>query len=85
MAVGDQAPDYCFASLFWIIEHFAVGSFVLFLLISIALIMAIAVILVKLSKSHVIEPTERLAASRMVYYLALGFISNVSFRKEQFH
>ncbi|ROW06016.1 hypothetical protein VMCG_04637 [Cytospora schulzeri] len=76
VAVGNKAPDYCFASLFWIIEHFAVGGFVLFLLISIALVIAISIILVKLCRSHMVEPVERLAASRMVYYLALGLISN---------
>ncbi|ROW11727.1 hypothetical protein VPNG_05613 [Cytospora leucostoma] len=76
VATADRAPDYCFASLFWIIEHYAEGSFVLFLGISIILIIAIITIILSLSKSLMIEPVERLAASRMVYYLILGFISN---------
>lgn len=83
VAVGDQAPDYCFASLFWILEHFAVGIFALLLLVSIALIIVVATILVALSKGHMIDSTERMAASRMSYYLALGVVSNVSCPNEQ--
>lgn len=76
VAFGDKAPDYCFASLFWILEHYAVGGFVLFLLISIALVIAVGTIIMRLIRSHAVDPTERMAASRMVYYLVLGIISN---------
>lgn len=82
VAVGNKAPDYCFASLFWIIEHYAGGCFALFLCIEIILIIVIVTIFVKLSRSYMVDPDERMAASRMIYYLSLGFISNVGCQHE---
>lgn len=82
VAIAARAPDFCFASLFWIIAHYAEGCFVLLLGISIILVITIITIVLKLSKSPMIEPVERIAASRMVYYLTLGFISNVSSQYE---
>ncbi|KUI56765.1 hypothetical protein VP1G_04135 [Cytospora mali] len=76
VAIADRAPDFCFVSLFWIIAHYAEGCFVLLFIILIVLISAIGTIFVRLIRGRMVEPAERVAASRMIYYLALGFISN---------
>lgn len=77
VAAVAQAPDFCFASLFWFLRVYAPGCFGAFVAISVILLVAIGVIFLRLNKSHMINPTERTAASRMIYYLVLGFISNV--------
>lgn len=78
VAAVDRAPDFCFASLYWFVKVYAPGAFGVLFGVSVVLMIAIGIIFIKLNKSHMVDPTERLAASRMVYYLALGFISNVS-------
>lgn len=78
VASVDRAPDFCFASLYWFVKVYAPGSFGVLLSVSVILLVAVGIIFIKLSKSHMIDPTERMAASRMVYYLTLGVISNVS-------
>lgn len=78
VASVDQAPDFCFASLFWFLRKYAPGCFGIFLSISVILLVNIATIFLKLSKSRSVDPTERMAATRMTFYLCLGFISNVS-------
>lgn len=80
VAAISRAPDFCFASLLWIVKPYAKGIFAVFLGVSVVLLLAIIIIFVKLSKSRMVDPTERMAASRMIYYLILGFISNVSDR-----
>ena len=82
VAIANKAPDFCFASLFWFLEYYATGCFILLLGILVVLIIAIVTIFVKLCTSHIIEPVERVAASRMTYYLALGLVSNVSCQLE---
>lgn len=78
VAATDRAPDFCFASLFWFVRVYAPGCLGVLLGVSVILLIVIPTIFFKLSKSHMVDPTERMAASRMIYYLTLGFISNVS-------
>lgn len=78
VAAVDRAPDFCFASLYWFVKVYAPGCFAVTAGASVMMLITIGIIFLKLNRSHMVEPTERLAASRMVYYLALGFISNVS-------
>lgn len=78
VAAVDKAPDFCFASLFWFLRKYAPGCFAIFLGISVILLVNITIIFLKLSKSRSVDPTERMAATRMTFYLCLGFISNVS-------
>lgn len=47
-------------------------------LITATLFASVVIIFIKLHRSVTIDPTERVSASRMVYYLSLGFISSVS-------
>ncbi|KAG6356950.1 hypothetical protein INS49_014825 [Diaporthe citri] len=76
VAAISRAPDFCFASLLWIVKPYAKGIFAVFLGVSVVLLLVIITIFVKLSKGRMVDPTERMAASRMIYYLILGFISN---------
>ncbi|SPN98928.1 uncharacterized protein DNG_01967 [Cephalotrichum gorgonifer] len=74
-----RPPNFCFASLFWFVERYKRGSFVLLTIIAVALFASTIIIFIKLHRNATIDPTERVAASRMVYYLPLGFISTALF------
>ncbi|KAH8652389.1 hypothetical protein BX600DRAFT_553774 [Xylariales sp. PMI_506] len=70
------SPDICFACLFWFVAKWAEGGFALFTMISVFLIACATIVFRKLGHST-IDPVERVQASRMVYYLAVGVISNL--------
>ncbi|KAK3945203.1 hypothetical protein QBC46DRAFT_436024 [Diplogelasinospora grovesii] len=72
----DRSPNFCFTSLFWFVAHYSLACFALLTGIASALIICIVIIFVRLHRSIKIDVTERVAASRMVYYLALAIISN---------
>ncbi|KAI0897834.1 hypothetical protein F4806DRAFT_379043 [Annulohypoxylon nitens] len=71
-----RPPSFCFASLFWFVAKWAEGGFVLLLLIAVVLSICSIVIFLKLTRHAMIEDTERVSASRMVYYLALAVVTN---------
>ncbi|TEA17548.1 hypothetical protein C8034_v012307 [Colletotrichum sidae] len=70
-----RPPNFCFASLFWFVQRWKEGCFVLLSFISAALLGSTLVIFFRLHNNARIESTERVAASRMVYFLAVAFIS----------
>lgn len=71
-------PDHCFASLLWFISGFGELGFIL-LAVSLGLsILSAITICVRLSTFTLIDQHQRIAASRMVYYLVLGSITMVS-------
>ncbi|KAI0024503.1 hypothetical protein F4780DRAFT_604646 [Xylariomycetidae sp. FL0641] len=70
------APSFCFASLFWFVARWAEGGFAVLLGIAVTLMVCAIIIFFKLTRYSYIEETERMAASRMVYYLALAVVSN---------
>lgn len=71
-------PDHCFASLLWFISGFGEpGLVILAVVLALSAISAIT-ICVRLSTFTLIDQHQRIAASRMVYYLVLGSISIVS-------
>lgn len=72
-----KEPDFCFASLMWFIT--AYGNLGLELLSIVAALMLISAIIIffRLSTVNLIDEHQRIAASRMVYYLVLGIISLV--------
>lgn len=78
VAAVERAPDFCFASLFWFIRAYAPGGFAVFVTVATTTLIIIGIVFLKLNKSRMVSPTERVAASRMIYYLVLGFISEVS-------
>jgi hypothetical protein len=73
-----RSQDFCFASLFWFVAKYAVGCFAILVGVSSVILISFVVVAVKLYRSIKIEVTERVCASRMVYYMALAFVSNVS-------
>ncbi|KAJ4389203.1 hypothetical protein N0V93_006666 [Gnomoniopsis smithogilvyi] len=77
VAIVEKAPDFCFASLFWFIRTYSTGGFAVFVTVATLTLIVMGTIFLKLNRSRNISPTERVAASRMIYYLALGFISEV--------
>ncbi|KAI1215045.1 uncharacterized protein F4807DRAFT_18900 [Annulohypoxylon truncatum] len=71
-----RPPSFCFASLFWFVAKWAEGGAVLLLLIAVILAICSFVIFLKLTRHAMIEESERINASRMVYYLALAVVTN---------
>ncbi|KAI1500552.1 hypothetical protein F5X99DRAFT_419116 [Biscogniauxia marginata] len=71
-----RPPSFCFASLFWFVARWAEGGFVLLLGIAIILAICAVVLSLRLTRCTTIEPTQRVGASRMVYYLLLAVVSN---------
>lgn len=71
-----QPPTFCFASLFWFVAKWAKGGFAILLIITVVLATCIAIIFTKLTRYSIIEDSERVAASRMVFYLALAVVTN---------
>ncbi|GKT77714.1 hypothetical protein ColTof4_10137 [Colletotrichum tofieldiae] len=70
-----RPPNFCFASLFWFVQRWKEGCFVILTFISVALLASTLVIFFRLHNNARIENSERVAASRMVYFLAVAFIS----------
>jgi len=73
-----RPPNFCFASLFFFVEPYATGAFVIFLIIAVVLTCSTVVVFLKLHRNSMIDSTERVAASRMVYYMVVAVISTVS-------
>ncbi|KAF3770859.1 hypothetical protein M406DRAFT_285653 [Cryphonectria parasitica EP155] len=76
VAAVDRTEDFCFASLFWFVRKYAVGCFGVFLGITVLQLIVIVTIFLQLHRGHMVDPLERVSASRMIYYLCLGFLSN---------
>ncbi|KAK4127812.1 hypothetical protein N657DRAFT_653935 [Parathielavia appendiculata] len=76
ISIFDRSPNFCLASLFWFVAHYSVICFGLFVAISTILLISTVMVFIRLHRSIKIEVTARVAASRMVYYLALAVISN---------
>lgn len=73
-----RTNDFCFGSLFWFVAKYSVGCFAILVAVASIILVCVIAVAVKLYRSIKIEVTERVCASRMVYYMALAFISNVS-------
>lgn len=73
-----RPSDYCFASLLWFLQPYSTGCLTILILISVILLISGTIISCKLRTSPNIEIRERLAMSHLVYYLAVGVLSNVS-------
>ncbi|KAI0011152.1 hypothetical protein F4779DRAFT_626676 [Xylariaceae sp. FL0662B] len=71
-----RAPNLCFASLFWFVARWAEGGFILLLAVTIILMISGIIVFLKLTRYSLIETSERVSASRMVYYIAIAVVSN---------
>lgn len=72
-------PDTCFASLVWFITRYGKLGFILLSTAGGLMILSAATIFIRLSTVNSIDEHQRIAASRMVYYLAVGIVSLVSY------
>ncbi|KAK8135827.1 hypothetical protein PG984_003767 [Apiospora sp. TS-2023a] len=77
VAFFNAAANICYASLFWFVAKWAQGGFILFTLISTVLAASTLTVFIQLTRHATIETSERVLASRMVYYLGVGMISNI--------
>lgn len=73
-------PDTCFAGLVWFITRYGQIGFVLLSTVIGLMVIAALIIFIRLSTVNLIDQHQRIAASRMVYYLVLGIVSLVSKR-----
>jgi hypothetical protein len=73
----DRSPNFCLTSLFWFVAHYSVICFGLLVAIATVVLGSAVIVFVRLHRSIKVEVTARVAASRMVYYLALAVISTV--------
>lgn len=73
-----QEPNTCFASLVWFITRYGKLGFVLLSTVGGLMIVTALTIFIRLSTVNLIDEHQRIAASRMVYYLVLGIVSMVS-------
>lgn len=71
-------PNKCFASLIWFVSKFGKIGLILFSTTAGLFIISAITIFFRLSKATTVERDQRIAASRMVYYLVVGFVSVVS-------
>ncbi|KAI0119456.1 hypothetical protein F4814DRAFT_447271 [Daldinia grandis] len=71
-----RPPTFCFASLFWFVARWAEGGFVVLLIIAVTLAICTVITFLKLTRCSTIEDSERISASRMVYFLTLAFVTN---------
>lgn len=77
-----QEKDKCFASLLWFVSRYGMFGLILLSTLVGLLIASASVILIRLSKTTLVERNQRIAASRMVYYLVVGVVSSVSASQE---
>lgn len=72
-----EAPDFCYASLFWFVQTWRLEAAILLTTIAGILVVGAIIIFTRLHQGASIGHVERAAASKMVYYMVLGAILNV--------
>lgn len=73
-----RAPNFCFASLYWFVQRWRVACFSILVAITGSLVLACGLTFMRLFYSTNAGAVERIAASRMVYYMCIAAITNVS-------
>ncbi|TQV99256.1 hypothetical protein V2A60_004738 [Cordyceps javanica] len=71
-----QPPNFCFASLFWFVQKYRVECFALFTTIAGSLLLGSIITFARLYRGSPGSVIDRIAASRMVYYMCIGAITN---------
>ncbi|KAK1243605.1 hypothetical protein MKX08_001743 [Trichoderma sp. CBMAI-0020] len=71
-----EAPDFCYASLFWFVQTWRLEAAILLTTIACILIIGAITIFARLHQGASVGQVERAAASKMVYYMILGAILN---------
>jgi uncharacterized membrane protein len=72
-----RPPNFCFASLFWFVQAYKSECFALLVGLAAILLGCMILVFFKLHRHAKIDSTERVSASRMVYFMAVAVISNV--------
>ncbi|KAH8821411.1 hypothetical protein F5884DRAFT_850642 [Xylogone sp. PMI_703] len=67
--------DFCFASLLWFISRFGMDAFILLSVCAVLILVCAVTIFFRLARGKSIDHDQRIAASRMVYYLVMAFVS----------
>ena len=78
VAQFSRARDACFMSLYWYIFEYSTGTFAVLTIILAVITGGALIIFVKLSRSIKVDLSNRVTASRTVYYLIVAIASNVS-------
>lgn len=85
MLIGTWIPshitpeaDLCFASLLYYVADFGLWGLVLFASMTVLMILSAITIFWRLSNATMVDQHQRIAASRMVYYLVMGIVALVS-------
>lgn len=73
-----KQPNHCFASLMWFVTNFGVAGLGILCAIAFFAISSSVIIFYRLSTHKVIDQHQRIAASRVVYYLILKLVGLVS-------
>jgi len=73
-----KEADKCFASLMWFVVNFGVLGLILLSVVALLMILSAVTIFYRLSTHKIIDQNQRIAASRMVYYLVLTLVGSVS-------
>jgi len=74
----NKQPDTCFASLVWFITRYGELGLELLSIVGGLMIVTALTIFTRLSMVNLVDQHQRIAASRMVYYLVFGIVSLVS-------
>lgn len=69
---------FCFASLVWFVSKYGKAGLIILSTTGGLLLVSAVTIFTRLSTVNMIDQHQRIAASRMVYYLVLGIVSLVS-------
>ena len=77
-------PDVCFASLLWFISRYGKAGLIILSAVGGLLLISAVTIFTRLSTVTTIDQHQRIAASRMVYYLVLGIVSLVRVEPNNF-
>ncbi|KAI9158694.1 hypothetical protein HJFPF1_06692 [Paramyrothecium foliicola] len=75
VTVFNRPPNFCFASLFWLVHRWKLGILIVLSLIMGFLLLAVGIIGLRLRSTATINEAERLAAYRMVFYLSISVAS----------
>ena len=72
-----KQPAKCFASLLWFVSSFGTIVFLILAIAAGLMVISAVTIFVRLSTVSMVDQHQRIAASRMVYYLVIGIVSLV--------
>ncbi|KAI5461168.1 hypothetical protein BGZ63DRAFT_404064 [Mariannaea sp. PMI_226] len=73
-----RPPNFCFACLVWYLQPYQLGCFIFLIVVVALLAVEVTIVFFRLVNATNLGPMERIEASRMVYFLIVAIVSNVS-------